>query len=158
RLLPSLAGGARLATLAITEPEGDWDPREIELTARPIADGYLLEGTKSYVVDGHIAEILIVAARVHASSGHEALALFTLNADSAGVERRLLQSMDPTRKIARIDFHNVRANLLGTIDDGPKAIVRTMDQAAIALANEMAGGAQKLLESAIDYSKLRVQF
>src|SRR5262249_19030895 len=74
-LLPNLAGGARLATLAITELKGDWDPRKIELTARPIADGYLLEGTKSYVVDGHIAELLIVAARVHAASGQEGLAL-----------------------------------------------------------------------------------
>lgn len=158
RLLPELASGARLATLAVTEPGGNWDPHSIELTATPTADGYLLEGTKSFVVDGHIADLLIVAARVGAKSGGDGLALFTLGADSAGVERRLLDSMDPTRKIARIEFHRAHAELLGNLDDGAKAIFRTLDQAAVALANEMAGGAQTMLDSAVDYAKLRVQF
>ncbi len=157
-LLPDLASGARLATLAVTEPSGNWDPRAIELVATPVADGYLLDGTKSYVVDGHVADLLIVAARVGAKGGDEGLALFTLAADSTGVERRLLESMDPTRKIARIDFHRAHAELLGSPDDGGKAIIRTLDQAAIALANEMVGGAQAMLESAVDYAKLRVQF
>lgn len=157
-LLPELASGARLATLAVTEPGGNWDPHSIELAATATADGYVLEGTKSYVVDGHIADLLIVAARVGAKSGGDGLALFALGADSAGVERRLLDSMDPTRKIARIDFHRAHAELLGNLDDGAKAIFRTLDQAAVALANEMAGGAQTMLDSAVDYAKLRVQF
>ncbi|MBV8454333.1 MAG: acyl-CoA dehydrogenase, partial [Deltaproteobacteria bacterium] len=117
-----------------------------------------LDGTKSYVVDGHVAELLIVAARAPKTVGHEGLALFTLGANASGVERRLLQSMDPTRKIARIEFHGVHANLLGNLNDGAKPILRTLDQAAIALANEMVGGAQALLDSAVNYAKLRVQF
>jgi alkylation response protein AidB-like acyl-CoA dehydrogenase len=157
-LLPAIACGARLATLAITEPGGDWDPRAIALTATPFADGYRLEGTKSYVVDGHVADLLIVAARIPSSAGLEGLALFTLEANASGVERRLLESVDPTRKIARIDFHGAHADLLGVIEDGAGSIVRTLDQAAIALANEMMGGARKLFDSAIDYAKLRVQF
>ena len=71
----------------------------------------------------------------------------------AGVERRLLESMDPTRKLARIDFHGAHANLLGNLDDGAKPILRTLDQAAIALANEMVGGAQALLDSAVNYAQ-----
>lgn len=157
-LLPDLASGARLATLAVTELDGNWDPRGIELAATPVADGYLLDGTKSYVVDGHIADLLVVAARVGAKGGDGGLALFTLGANSGGIERRLLEAMDPTRKIARIDFHKARADLLGTLDDGAKPLGRTLDQAAIALANEMVGGAQKMLDSAVDYAKLRVQF
>src|SRR5271170_2031738 len=113
-LLPGLASGTRLATLAITELSGDWDPRTIELAAAQVADGYLLDGVKSYVVDGHIADLLVVAARVGKTAGLEGLALFTVDANSAGVERHLLASMDATRKIARIDFHGARAQLLGS--------------------------------------------
>ena len=157
-LLPGLASGARLATLAVTELDGNWDPRGIELVATPVADGYLLDGVKSYVVDGHVADLLVVAARAAGTSGHQGLALFTLRADSGGVERRLLESMDRTRKLARIDFHRAHADLLGNPDDGAKPLIRTLDQAAIALANEMVGGAQAMLDSAVNYAKLRVQF
>jgi alkylation response protein AidB-like acyl-CoA dehydrogenase len=152
-LLPDLASGARLATLAITEPNGSWDPASIETVAR-----FRIDGTKSYVVDGHIADLLVVAARVPSSSGRAGLGLFTVDAKDAGVERRLLESMDPTRKLARIDFRGPHCTLLGELDDGAKRIQRTIDQATIALANEMMGGAQALLDSAVKYSKLRVQF
>jgi len=157
-LLPDIANGARLATLAVTEPDGNWDPMSIKVAAIPDVDGYRIGGVKSYVVDGHVVDQLIVAARAPKAAGREGLALFTLDANAAGVERRLLESTDPTRKIARIDFHGAHANLLGDLDDGAKPILRTLDQAAIALANEMMGGAQALLESAVNYAKLRVQF
>ena len=157
-LIPRLASGARLATLAVTEPNGDWDPLKPELTATRAADGYRLDGSKSYVVDGHIADLLVVAGRVATNAGDNAVALFTLDAKSNGVERRLLESMDPTRKLARIDFHGAHADLLGTLEDGAKPLIRTLDQAAIALANEMMGGAQAMLDSSVDYAKVRVQF
>jgi alkylation response protein AidB-like acyl-CoA dehydrogenase len=157
-LLPDIANGARLATLAVTEPDGNWDPAGIKMVATPDADGYRLDGTKSFVVDGHVANLLIVAARAPKTVGPQGLALFTLDANAAGVERRLLESMDPTRKIARIYFRGARANLLGSLDDGASAIARALDQAAIALANEMVGGAQTMLDSAVSYAKLRVQF
>jgi alkylation response protein AidB-like acyl-CoA dehydrogenase len=157
-LLPDLASGARRATLAVTELNGNWDPRSIELVATPSVDGYRLNGAKSYVVDGHVAETLIVAARLPNTVGDHGLALFTLEANASGVERRLLESMDPTRKLARIDFHGAHAHLLGNLDEGTKPLIRTLDQAAIALANEMVGGAQRLLDSAVEYAKVRVQF
>jgi alkylation response protein AidB-like acyl-CoA dehydrogenase len=156
--LPDIAKGARLATLPITESDGNWDPSSIKTVATRDADGFRLDGAKSYVVDGHIANLLIVAARAPGTTGLEGLALFTLDANASGVARRLLESMDPTRKIARIDFRGAHADLLGNLDDSAKPILRTLDQAAIALANEMVGGAQTLLGSAVDYSKLRVQF
>ena len=157
-LLPALASGVRLAALAVTEPNGQWDPQAIELVATPVAEDFLLEGAKSYVVDGHVADLLVVAGRAPGTAGGEGLALFTVRADASGVERRLLESMDPTRKIARIDFHGAHAELLGNVNDGAKALSRTLDQAAIALANEMIGGAQTLFDSAVSYTKLRVQF
>jgi len=157
KLLPDLAAGARLATLAAVEPSGDWNPAKIETVATPDADGYRLNGAKNYVVDGNIADLLVVAARRPGSSGLSGVGLFTLDANAHGIERTALQPMDPTRKIARIEFRDAHANLLGSIDDGA-SLAHTLDQAAIALANEMVGGAQKLLDSAVAYSKLRVQF
>jgi alkylation response protein AidB-like acyl-CoA dehydrogenase len=157
-LLPEIAKGTRLATLAITEPDGSWDPTGIKVVATPDSDGYRLDGVKSFVVDGHVAELLIVAARAPKTTGLKGLALFTLDANAGGVERRLLESMDPSRKIARIDFRGAHANLLGDLDNSVEPILRTLDRAAIALANEMVGGAQTMLDMAVSYSKLRVQF
>jgi len=157
-LLPDLASGVRLAALAVTEPNGQWDPQAIELVATPVAEDFLLEGAKSYVVDGHVADLLVVAGRAPGTAGGEGLALFTVRADASGVDRRLLESMDATRKIARIEFHGAQAQLLGDVNDGAKPLVRTLDQAAIALANEMVGGAQAVFDAAVNYAKLRVQF
>ncbi len=157
-LLPDLARGVRLAALAVTEPNGQWDPHSTELVATPVAGGFRLEGAKSYVVDGHVADLLVVAGRAPGTTGSTGLALFTVSADASGVTPRLLESMDATRKLARIDFHGVHAQLLGDVNDGAKPLVRTLDQAAIALANEMVGGARALLDSAVDYAKMRVQF
>jgi alkylation response protein AidB-like acyl-CoA dehydrogenase len=153
-LLPDIAAGSHLAALAVTELDGNWDPRAIRLKAAKSGGNYLLEGVKSYVVDGHIADLLVVAARV----ADREVALFTIPADSGGITRELLQSMDPTRKLARIEFKGARAQLLGDNEDALNALSRTLDQAAVALANEMIGGTQKLLESAVSYAKMRVQF
>jgi alkylation response protein AidB-like acyl-CoA dehydrogenase len=157
-LLPDIARGKRLAALAITESDCNWDPASIRMVATGEGDGYRLDGVKSFVVDGHIADLIIVAARIAGSSGREGLALFTTDASASGLERRLLESMDATRKIARIEFRGARAQLLGGIETGAAAISKTLDQAAIALANEMVGGAQIMLDSAVSYAKLRVQF
>ncbi|HXW83075.1 MAG TPA: acyl-CoA dehydrogenase family protein [Candidatus Binataceae bacterium] len=157
-LLPEIARGKVLATLAVTEPDGNWDPAAIETVATRQTDGFRIDGVKSFVLDGHLADLLIVAARTAGTAGHQGLALFTLDGQASGVERRRLESMDPTRKIARIELRGAPASLLGSLDEGTKAILRTLDQAAIALANEMMGGAQTMLDSAVSYAKMRVQF
>ncbi len=154
-LLPALADGSRLATLAVTEPNGDWETSKIVLSATAHDGGYRLNGTKSYVLDGHIAELVVVPARI-ADTG--TIALFTVDRGTDGIERHLLKSMDPTRKIAHLDFHNARAQLLGSTNEGHKALDRTLGQAATALASEMIGGAQALFDSTIEYVKMRVQF
>ena len=153
-LLPDLAAGARLATLAVTEPNGDWDPRAITTKAEKSNGGYRLTGTKSYVVDGHITQLLIVAARLPDKS----LALFITEGDAAGVTRRLLKTMDPTRKLAQLGFNDTPAQVLGAAGTGEAALIKTLDQAAVALANEMVGGAQALFDDTIGYVKMRVQF
>ncbi len=160
-LLPAIASGTTIATLAWTEPSGRWDAAGVELTATPQggADGgFRLDGVKTLVVDGHIADLIVVVARAPGSTGEAGMSLFTVPGDAVGLDRRLLQTVDATRKQARLEFSGVRGELLGELEAGAGALAATLDRAAVALANESVGGAQKVLETAIDYAKTRVQF
>lgn len=157
-LLPGIASGETIATLALAEAGGEWITDSVAMTAANQGDVYRLNGTKSFVLDGHTAGLIIVAARSEGSSGASGVSLFTVAGDAPGLDRTLLKSADPTRKIARITFSDVEAKLLGTEGAAVGAIKDTLDVAAICLANEMAGGADRLLEDAIEYAKMRVQF
>jgi alkylation response protein AidB-like acyl-CoA dehydrogenase len=157
-LLPPLVLGEAVATLAFVEPNGRWDGAGTETTATPANGGYRLDGVKSFVLDGHTADLIVVLARRPGSSGEEGLSLFTVRGDAAGLERRALKALDPTRKIARLAFSGVAAELLGEAEGAAGPFARTLAQAAVALANEMVGGAERLRESALDYANLRMQF
>ena len=157
-LLPGIAAGEIIATLALTEPHGRWQAEAVETTAAPSNGAYALNGVKSFVVDGHHADLLVVAARRPGSQGAEGLSLFTVAGDAPGIERVLLKATDPTRKLAKLTFSNVEASLLGDEGGAAGPLRDTLDIAAICLANEMAGGAERLFEDAINYAKMRVQF
>jgi alkylation response protein AidB-like acyl-CoA dehydrogenase len=157
-LLPPIALGDTIATLAFTEPNGRWDAEGVEMTATPAGGGFRLDGVKSFVLDGHTADQIIVLARSPGSTGGEGLSFFTVAGDAPGLTRRALNVMDPTRKQARLEFRAVEAELLGETGAGGAPFARTMMLAAVGLANEMVGGAEKLRQSALDYANLRVQF
>jgi alkylation response protein AidB-like acyl-CoA dehydrogenase len=157
-LLPSIAAGETVATLAFTEPNGRWDATGIEATATPAGGGFRLDGVKSFVLDGHTADAIVVLARRPGSTGDEGLSFFTVPGDARGLTRRALKVLDPTRKQARMEFRSVEAALLGEEGAGAGPFARTMMQAAVCLANEMVGGAERLRQSALDYANLRVQF
>lgn len=160
-LLPRIAAGETTATLAYTEESGGWDPEAVRTTVRRDRDEYVLDGVKSFVLDGHSADWLIVAARAPGSSGDAGLSLFALPGDAAGVTRRLLPTMDQTRKQADVVLDSVRlpvSALLGTEGRAWPSISRTLDLAAIALAAEQVGGAQRCLDMTVAYAKDRKQF
>jgi len=157
-LLPGIVSGETIAALAFTEPNGKWDAVGITMEASGSGDSYTLDGTKMFVIDGHIANLIVVAARLAGTSGEEGISFFTVDADAAGLTRTSLATMDQTRKQARLDFAGVAAKPLGTPGTGWPALSKTLDQAAVCLANEMVGGAQKVLEMSVEYAKVRVQF
>jgi alkylation response protein AidB-like acyl-CoA dehydrogenase len=157
-LLPPIALGETVATLAFTEPNGRWDASGIETTASPDGGGFRLDGVKSFVLDGHTADLIVVAARAPGSSGDDGLSLFTVPADAPGLSRRALKVLDPTRKLARLDFIGVDATLLGELGGGGAPLEKTLAQAAVCLASEMVGGAERLRLSALDYANQRMQF
>ena len=158
-LLPPIALGESVATLAVTEPNGRWDASGIETIARPLAEGrFRLDGIKSFVLDGLTADLIVVAARAPGSSGEDGLSLFTTRGDAPGLTRRALEVLDPTRKQAWLELDGVPADLLGDAGRGWAPLARTLTQAAACLASEMVGGAEALRASALDYAKLRMQF
>jgi alkylation response protein AidB-like acyl-CoA dehydrogenase len=157
-LLPDIAAGESVATLAFTEDNGRWDPSGVELTATPADGGYLLDGAKSFVLDGHTADLIVVLARLPGSSGDQGLSFFTVSGQAKGLERRPLRTVDQTRKQARLTFDAVPAEPLGAMGEAAEPLARTLDQAAVCLANEMVGGAERLRQDTMDYIGMRMQF
>jgi len=153
-LLPGISSGGTIAALAAAEPGTGWNADAFAATARPDGDGWRLTGRKSYVLDGMAADLVVAAARLPEGG----LGLFSLPADSAGLTREPLQSMDPTRRLAKMDFDGAEAELLGGQDAGGPAWARTLDIAAVCLAGEMVGGAERLREDALEYVSMRMQF
>jgi alkylation response protein AidB-like acyl-CoA dehydrogenase len=157
-LLPGIASGETIATLAFTEPNGKWDASGIEMVATGSGDNYTLNGTKMFVIDGHTANLVVVAARTEGSSGEDGISFFAVEGEASGLTRTALSTMDQTRKQARLDFEGVAARPIGDPGSAWPALSKTLDQAAVGLANEMVGGAQKVLEMSVEYAKVRVQF
>jgi alkylation response protein AidB-like acyl-CoA dehydrogenase len=148
--LPKIAMGEITATVAFTEPSGKWDESGITLAAG--ADG-TLNGTKMFVLDGHTADVIIVAAQSSAGTS-----LYAVDGNAAGLTRTALSTMDQTRKQAKLEFNNVAATAVGTPGEGWNVLSKVLDLIAIGLAAEQVGGAQKVLEMAVEYAKVRVQF
>jgi alkylation response protein AidB-like acyl-CoA dehydrogenase len=152
-LLPGIADGSTIATLAWVETPTRWDAEAIATRATRTADGYTIDGTKTLVVDGHVASLLLVVAE--ADGG---LSLFAVDAAAPGLTRRRLESLDMTRKLARVDLSGTPARLVAAEGNAAGVVERTLRLAAVALAAEQVGAAQKCLEMSVDYAKLRVQF
>jgi alkylation response protein AidB-like acyl-CoA dehydrogenase len=116
---------------------------------------------KRYVVDGHCADLFLVTARLPDTAGEAGLALFAVPGDAPGVVRRPLTTLDLTRRQAEIALEGVRVGAeaaLGAPGDAFPALERARDLAAVALAAEQVGGAQRCLDLAVAYAKERVQF
>jgi alkylation response protein AidB-like acyl-CoA dehydrogenase len=152
-LLPRIAAGELIVTLAAVEQGGRWNPAAIETHAEVKGELWVLDGAKTYVVDGHIADILLVVAQTS-----EGLGLFRVSGEAVGLTRSLLPTLDLTRKLARVELSQTPATRIGSGGDLLKALERVEALAATALAAEQVGGAQRCLELSVDYAKTRLQF
>ncbi|HAM03338.1 MAG TPA: acyl-CoA dehydrogenase, partial [Acidimicrobiaceae bacterium] len=151
--LPGIAAGETIATLALTEDSGRWDLDGVTLQATPAGEGWSLDGHKMFVIDGHTAQLILVAARTGAG-----VSLFAVDGGATGLTRTSLATMDQTRKQARLEFASTPARLIGEDGAADAVLTRTLDLAAVALAAEQVGGAQRCLDMSVDYAKTRIQF
>jgi alkylation response protein AidB-like acyl-CoA dehydrogenase len=151
--LPGLASGDLIATVALAEPSSRWDEAGVSLAATATAGAWTLTGEKLFVLDGTIADLLLVVARTPAG-----VSVFAVEKGAPGLTVEPLATMDQTRKQARVLLRATPARLIGAEGAGWAAVSRMLDLAAVALAAEQVGGAQRVLDMAVDYAKTRVQF
>jgi alkylation response protein AidB-like acyl-CoA dehydrogenase len=174
--LPAIAAGELIATLAIpgTLPGGDGAAQPaaevaarpaLEVAARPAAvrspggqrpdagDDWIVEGTAGFVLDGHIADLILVPATTP-----EGTSLFAVRGTAPGLARTLLPAFDATRKHARLHFAATPATLIGPAGGAAPALAHAFDLGCVALACEQVGVAERALDMARDYALLRTQF
>jgi alkylation response protein AidB-like acyl-CoA dehydrogenase len=159
RFLPAIARGELIATTAHLEANGSWEESGIALAARKRGAGFTLDGDKLFVNDAHVADFFLVAARAGGKRG--GVTLFAIDAKRAGIAVTPLKTMDQTRKLGAIAFRGVKAaaaEIVGEINGGWPVLAAAIDRAKVALAAEMMGSAQKVLETAVEYTRVREQF
>ncbi|MDZ3991978.1 acyl-CoA dehydrogenase family protein [Pseudomonas sp. Teo4] len=154
--LGAIGSGEINATLACT-----LEPEQIGIQAEAHANGFLLSGAHAQVIDGAQADLLLVAARSPGSEGEQGISLFALPADTPGLLRTALPTLDQTRRLARIELRHVQASeaqLLCTVGQGWPLLRDAQRIAAIGLAAEQLGGAQQALDLTLAYINERRQF
>jgi alkylation response protein AidB-like acyl-CoA dehydrogenase len=152
--LPKIASGEAIGTLALFEGKGNPSPKTIKLAA----SGGTLNGVKKPVPDGAIADFAVVAARTGSTGRDSDISLFLVDLKGGGVDVKELTNIDPTRGQAELTFANAKAEALGTTGEGWSILSQVLDRAAVLIAFEQVGGADRALEMGRDYALDRIAF
>src|SRR5579875_3154212 len=153
--LPAVAAGERLVALAYQEPGSRFDPACVATRAERSGEGWRLSGEKTHVLDGHVADWLVVSARAD-----EGITLFLVPRGAPGLAAERLWRVDG-RGAARLRLDGVavgREAVLGAVGAGDALLGRVLDRATIALAGMMLGAMTAAFEMTLDYLKTRTQF
>jgi len=156
KYLSRISMGEARATLALLEASARWDPDAVQLDAHPTPSGFVLNGCKMFVPDADAADWLVCAARRGPDLG-----LFVAARGAPGLTISPLPAIDETRKLYRVAFENVpvaEEDFLAIGDSARAALERALAVATVALAAEMVGGMQRVMEIAVEYAKARKQF
>ena len=156
--LTRIASGQLIATLAITEPNGLWDAGGIETSARDAGEAYVIDGVKLYVPNAHVSDCVVVAARTGDDAADVSLFIVPSNAD--GLSQTQLQTIASDRQ-SELVFDGVelpKSALLGEADDGWDTIQKVLEWGAVGKCAEMLGGAQRVLDMTVEYTRQRIQF
>jgi len=159
--LPKIASGEMILTMALTEPNSRYDAAGVETKAVAQGDSFVINGTKLFVENAHIADYMICVARTtEGATPEEGITLFLVNAKSPGIKVEGIPTMADD-KLCEVVFENVsvpRNNMLGELDNGWPIVARTLEQATMAKCAEMVGGAEAAFDMTLNYVKERVQY
>jgi len=159
--LPKVAAGARLLTVAYQEATSRYDLNKVATKATKSGNGWTLSGEKIQVLDGHVADQLIVSARTSGAAGDaKGVTLFLVAADTPGVTIERQARID-SRNVALVRLDDVKVDadaVVGTVDEGGALLTRVVDRATIGLCAEMLGAMQAAFEMTNAYLKTRLQF
>jgi alkylation response protein AidB-like acyl-CoA dehydrogenase len=160
--LTRIALGRAKTALAWTEPSARWDAAGVTCAARETKDGFVLNGTKLFVLDAHLADVLVVVVRTNEGrTPEEGTSLLLVPKGTRGVEVKLLPTMDQTRKLCEVSFKDAAVPadaLMGPKGGAWPPLARVVERATVALCAEMCGGAQRVLDMTTDYAKIRIAF
>lgn len=161
-ILPKVAAGELLMTLAQAEKSGRYDAGGISLPATARGSDFVLSGEKLFVPDAHVADQIVVAARTGSNgSPQDGITLFLVDAKAPGVEITQLKTVDMTRRQCHVAFQDVAvagSQVIGEVGHGWPILKRVLEQATAGLCTEMVGTGQQALDMAVEYAKERVQF
>ncbi len=152
-ILPAIAAGQSVATVALVDAGKGWEVEEVSTKAEADGGAWRLTGNKSYVLDGHIADVILVAARTD-----DGIGLFRVEPGADNLKRELTPTLDTTRKLASIELSGTQATRVDKGGDQTAALSRAVALTTIALAAEQVGGAQMCLELSTEFAKTRMQF
>lgn len=159
-VLPRIARGEVIATLALTEPSARYTADGIQVKATADGSNYVISGTKLFVHNAHIADLLVCAARTKEGKGEDGITLFLVDAKSPGLSCTLLKTWAGDKQ-CEVVFNNVRvpaASVLGQVNQGWQPLFRALEKATVVQCAEMLGGAEADLDLGLHYVKIRVQF
>lgn len=165
-LLPKIVKGDLILSLALTEPESSWngkawEPEGITTRATVKGDNYIVNGTKLFVHDAHIADYLLCVTRTkRGSKNGDGITLFLVDAKSPGLSCTLLETTAGDKQ-SEVIFNKVlvpKKNIVGELNGGWAPLARVLQQGAVLLCAEMVGAGQQLLKMTTDYAKTRIQF
>lgn len=152
-LLDGLVDGSRTAAFAVSDTAGAFDPAAVSVDATGDGQSWTVSGTVPRVVDAGAADLILVAAKADSGVG-----LFAVEADSPGVQRDSLGTLDLTRPQADVTFTDAAAELIAGPDEAERVITHALHVGAALLAVEQVGAAQHLLNLSTEYARTRLQF
>jgi alkylation response protein AidB-like acyl-CoA dehydrogenase len=154
RYLPAIALGDLIATVAVAERAGSWNPSELsDVLAVPSESDWRLHGEKTMVLNADAAGLIIVVVTAGAGTS-----VYAVDPGSAGVTIVPLSVLDLTRRQSKVRFDGAKATLVGGHGASAPAVASMLDHASVALAAEQTGAAAHLMEMSVEYAKLRQQF
>ena len=163
KYLPKLASTEMIGGLGLTEPNAGSDAMGIQLTARQTNGGYLLNGTKVFITNGPIADVLIVYSKTRPEAGSRGITAFIFETKTPGYHvARKIQKVgmhgSPTGELVFEDAFVPEENVLGKVNEGFKVVMSGLDIERAYYAVSAIGGLEAALEMSIKYAKEREQF
>ena len=159
RFLGAVARGEVRGALCLAEASGSYDPSDVDATATPDGDGFVLAGTKCFVIEAAAADELAVVVRLAGTAGDDGLTVVLV--PGTAVEARPLHALDGSRAVADVQLDGVRVGaerVLGSPGDAGPAVRRAAEEAAVGLALETVGTCQTIFDVTLEYAKSRRQF
>ena len=159
-LLPKIANGEAIVTMALVEPSASYEPSGVSLKATAQGDSYVLEGTKLFVENAHIADYILVVARTKEGTAEAGITVFICDGKAPGISSTVIPTIGADKQ-CEVVFSKVsvpKTAILGELDKGWPIVARALEQATIARCAEMLGGCEAALDMTVAYSKDRVQY